>query len=98
MASDIDVANYLEDCEKLTTEETVELKKTYRAIVKLIHPDVNDNLSEEQKALWNRVTDAYETGNIEMLKVLYELALDNEAIENTENMDDKSKLIYLKLR
>jgi uncharacterized metal-binding protein/gas vesicle protein len=98
MASDIDVANYLEDCEKLTTEETVELKKTYRAIVKLIHPDVNDNLSEEQKALWNRVTDAYETGNIEMLKVLYELALDNEAIENTENMDDKNEIDILKTK
>jgi vacuolar-type H+-ATPase subunit I/STV1 len=98
MASDIDVANYLDNCEKLTVEETAELKKTYRAIIKLIHPDVNDNLTEEQKALWNRVNDAYETGNIEMLKVLYELVLDNETIENTENTDDENEIDVLKTK
>lgn len=59
MASNIYVASYLDDCEKLTGEETTELKKIYHAIIKLIYPDVNDNLTKEQKALWNRVTDAW---------------------------------------
>jgi hypothetical protein len=73
----------LEDSKELLSNlgspgESAELRKIYKQLAKQLHPDVNDNLTEEQKNLWYLVKDAYETCDLEILKaiqVVYEKEL-----------------------
>ena len=73
----------LEDSKELLSnlgspEHSAELRKIYKQLAKQLHPDVNDNLTGEQKNLWHLVKAAYETGDLEKLKamqVVYEKEL-----------------------
>ncbi len=58
----------------LPPEQDRELKKLYYALVKLLHPDVNPGLSDDQRRLWHRVQDAYDARDIQELKALLLLA------------------------
>jgi hypothetical protein len=62
------------DAEKLEPAVLDELKALYRQLIKWLHPDVNLDLSELQRALWHRVIAAYEANDLEMLKMLHGLA------------------------
>ncbi|HFI0632777.1 TPA: J domain-containing protein [Streptococcus suis] len=57
--------------ELLTKEESKLLKKLYRKIVKLLHPDLNPNLSDAQRDLFFKAVEAYEEGNIAKLEFIY---------------------------
>ncbi|MDD2628931.1 MAG: hypothetical protein PHV61_01975 [Limnochordia bacterium] len=103
MAAEIDLADYLNECPKLSQEETAEVKKLYRSIVKVLHPDINPSLTDEQKALWNQATDAYCTGNVEMLGVLSELILQGESSSNgslsaVEELKEKIRLLEKRMK
>lgn len=88
-----DYANSLKKAEKRmeileTQEDAAELKSLYRKLCKLLHSDINPNLSDEQKLLWSRVQSAYKNCNIEELEVI-ELILHNcEDFEIKEVEDD----------
>jgi hypothetical protein len=63
----------LEDSKELlsnlgSAEDSAELRKIYKQLAKQLHPDVNDNLTEEQKNLWHLVKEAYEECDLEMLR------------------------------
>jgi predicted ATP-dependent endonuclease of OLD family len=59
----------------LPPEKDRELKKLYYALVKKLHPDVNPELTEDQRRLWLRVRDAYEAGDLDELRALLALAV-----------------------
>jgi hypothetical protein len=71
-------------------QRSAELRNLYKQFAKQLHPDVNENLSEEQINLWHLVKDAYESGDLEKLKamqVVYEkelTAAGNKIAELTE--------------
>ena len=58
----------------LPEAEDRELKKLYYALVKKLHPDVNPELSEDQRRLWLRVQSAYESSDVQELRALALLA------------------------
>ena len=48
-----------------------ELKHLYRKIVKRIHPDINPDITEEEKELFNRATKAYNEEDLDALRNIY---------------------------
>jgi len=58
----------------LSDEDDHELKKLYYGLVKKLHPDLNPELTEDQKRLWLRVQEAYELGDLAELRALAVLA------------------------
>ncbi|OVE73941.1 hypothetical protein BVX94_02385 [bacterium B17] len=54
----------------LPEEDIKELQQLYRALAKKLHPDVNPDLQDEHKALWERVQKANEFGNLQEMRAL----------------------------
>ena len=54
----------------LSKEETRELKKLYRSIVKALHPDMHPDLSEAKLNLFYHAVEAYNHGDIEGLRII----------------------------
>ncbi len=54
----------------LSPLENLEIKKLYYSLVKKLHPDVNPDLSENERRLWRRVQEAYESSDMEELRAL----------------------------
>jgi len=58
----------------LPPADNIEFRKLYHALVKVLHPDVNPALTEDQMRLWHRVQHAYQHGDLEELRALTLLA------------------------
>lgn len=70
--------------EFLSEQETKELKRLYRIIVKQLHPDFNEDLREAQKELFYKAVFAYETGDLESLQMIAQM-LDSQKEPEQEN-------------
>ena len=68
--------------ETLNEEESAQLKKLYRGIVKSLHPDLNPAISNGEKDLFYKASDSYEQGDICTLQIIYEI------VQGTENRED----------
>ncbi|MHC1705923.1 MAG: hypothetical protein AB9842_00235 [Bacteroidales bacterium] len=55
----------------MTGEESVLLRSLYFDLAKRFHPDVNADLTEDQKRLWNIICEAYAIGDLVTLKNLH---------------------------
>lgn len=60
----------------LTDDESNEMKKLYRAIVKSLHPDLHPDLSEAMYQLFQRAVEAYEFADINGLRIISEMVTD----------------------
>jgi len=79
---DIKTANELLNSPILTDEVAAELKNIYRVLVKRLHPDWNDNLTEQESELFVRAQSAYKMCDLPELRNIL-LVLDKE-----KSMDD----------
>jgi hypothetical protein len=55
---------------QLSPQADRELKKLYYGLVKKLHPDLHPDLTKDQRHLWQRVQDAYKSGNLDKLRAL----------------------------
>ncbi len=78
---ELNEAIYRNGCRYLCDEESLELKKLYRYIVKRIHPDMNPNLSEEFKKLFFNAVTAYKHGDLKTIRLIYRL-IENEEFDS----------------
>jgi hypothetical protein len=70
----------------MAPDDDREVKKLYYALVKMLHPDVNPELAEDQRRLWLRVQDSYAFKDIGELRALAVLA--NESAPVTPSTTD----------
>ena len=56
--------------ESLTKEETAEIKRLYRTIMKALHPDLNPGESDSLSRLFHNAVAAYEAGDLEALRLI----------------------------
>ena len=64
------------DAEKMSDKEAAAIRYDYLKAVKRLHPDINENLSESAKSLWNQIQQAYAENDWRQLKFLVGLVDD----------------------
>ena len=62
--------------EKLSDKEAADIRYDYLKAVKRLHPDINENLPEPAKSLWNQIQQAYAANDWQQLKFLVGLVDD----------------------
>lgn len=72
----------------LSPEDDRELKKLYYALVKRLHPDVNPNVTEDQRRLWSRAQSAYKAGDLPELRALTLLAEKSASVPPSKSLDN----------
>ncbi|MDU0939257.1 MAG: hypothetical protein E7A81_03125 [Clostridiales bacterium] len=55
---------------ELSLEESLELRRVYRNIMKILHPDICSNSSAEHLQLFQSVIDAYKSEDLDSLKII----------------------------
>ena len=68
--------------EVLTEEESKELKKLYRKVMKALHPDLNPDASPAQMQLFHNAVKAYESGDLAALRIISEMTTEPKLPEN----------------
>lgn len=84
----------------LSEEESRELKKLYRAIVKAIHPDLHPYLTDAMAQLFHNAVEAYEQADLNGLRIIDAMVTDSTVrAEKTDSMAElvKEKNRLLKL-
>lgn len=69
----------------LTDEETREIKKLYRSIVKVLHPDLHPEVTPAQIHLFQNAVQAYENGDLGNLRIISEMVADSVVPECGES-------------
>ena len=80
----------------LTDEEAKKVKEIFRDLAKILHPDVNKNLSEEMMELWLKVKEDYENNDLMTLIILEGIVKHNEIKEDIKVTSIEENIVVLK--
>ena len=86
--------------EFLTAEETKELKTLYRKVIKALHPDIHHDISEAQIKLFQNAVDAYENGDLNVLRIIKEMVVEPVLSDSSKKglsvfMKEKKRLLKM---
>lgn len=86
--------------ETLSREQTKEIRRLYNKIVKKLHPDLNPNVTEREKELFVRATEAYKNGDLETIQSIALMIDDvsdnkepNDTMKELKDKIDKLRII-----
>lgn len=69
-------------------QRSAELRSLFRSLAKDLHPDVNLDLTDQQRNIWNLALEAYQAGDVEKLKAL-SLIYEKEIKGNEYEMNEE---------
>lgn len=69
----------------LSEADTKELKKRYRSIMKVLHPDLRPDITEAEIALFHRAVSAYENGDLNSLRIIDSMVANPVSTDHKEN-------------
>ena len=72
--------------EYLSEEDNKELKKLYRKIVKVLHPDINPAVTAEQVRMLDNSVNAYKNGDLKTLRIIDEMVGDHKLPEKHQDV------------
>ena len=83
--------------EYLSEEDNKELKKLYRKIVKVLHPDINLEVTAAQIKMLDNAMNAYKNGDLKSLRIIDEMVGDHKLPEKyqdalTQLKEEKERL------
>jgi len=77
----------------LSSEDSRLLQKLYRKLVKLLHPDINQDAGKEENILWQRLQDAYRNGDLEEIKLIDLLVGQKDKVVELDTEEKLDKVI-----
>ena len=85
------------NAEYLSEEDNKELKKLYRKIVKVLHPDINPEVSLAQVKMLDNAVNAYKNGDLATLRIIDEMVGEHQLPEKhqdafTQLKEEKERL------
>lgn len=80
---------------KLSKEDAAELKSIYRKLIKKLHPDMNPNVTEYEKELFNKVVECYENGDLMGLQIIAITLEGDKTITPENTLEEKQRLTLL---
>lgn len=78
----------------LSDEESVEIRKLYRQIVKKLHPDLNPNVTAGEIELFTKAVDAYKNGDLDTLRSISMLITE---ISDSDSISDSMNNLKIKI-
>jgi len=84
----------------LSAEDSREIARIYKKIVKMLHPDVSPEAYEKHRDLWERALEAYKAGDLEGLRVLLILIEDAEEVppDDSEYGEKRKKSVKASIK
>ena len=72
----------------------------YRKVIKALHPDIHQNISEAQIKLFQNAVDAYENGDLNVLRIIKEMVVEPVLPDSSEKglavfMKEKKRLLKM---
>lgn len=72
--------------ECLSEKDNKELKKLYRKIVKMLHPDINPEVSPAQVTMLDNAMNAYKNGDLATLRIIGEMVGEHQLPEKQQDV------------
>lgn len=93
---EIEQAKERQKMPELSLEDSKNIKKLYRELVKKLHPDLNTDQTEQEKIYYQQAVEAYERGDLKTLQLLSILTEDiNRTVSIDHYLQEKSHLLEL---
>lgn len=82
----------------ISEEDIKEIRDVYRDVLRKLHPDINPNITADERKILFQATQYYEERNLKFLRSLKSLCIREKTLEETIEIDELEKLQERKKR